>query len=485
MLLLALALFAPPTVARAEEPVETQHVLDDVLGPLTDDRLFQDAEIAVQVVDVATGEEVWAHHPDRALNPASTTKLLTAATALRTLGPSYTFRTVFYADELPSPDGVLEGPLYVKGGGDPTVVVEKLWKIARDLELFGITTIRGGLVLDESMFGPDHRLPGWDKKRDRERGPAYFPALSALSLNFNTIALVVRPTQVGKPAALLLETDAGPYVRIEGDVRTGRKGSRRRVQIERKITDDQVIFTLSGTVPEGAPPRKYYRTVDDPTRYFGHALLALLEERGIQVEGGIRLGEVPELATYLVELRSPPLASILMDMNKYSSNFMAEQVLRTVGAEIRGEGTTEAGLSVMREYLAELGFTDGFTLHNGSGLAREGALSPALLSAVLLDMARDPRVGAEFRASLAIAGLDGTLRRRLHEFPGRLRGKTGTLDGVHGLAGYIEAEDGKLYAFAFLANGFRGGSARVKRLHDAFARRMFEVSADATAEGAP
>jgi D-alanyl-D-alanine carboxypeptidase/D-alanyl-D-alanine-endopeptidase (penicillin-binding protein 4) len=469
---------APP--ARAEEPAPQP--LDEILGPVGADRLFREAKVAVQVVDLTTGEEVWSRDPDLALNPASTTKILTAATALKRLGPAHTFRTIVYADDRPDAKGTIQR-LYVEGRGDPTLVVEKLWKIAHDLELAGVRTVKGGIVLDESYFGPDHLLPGWGKQRDIERGPSYYPALSALSLNFNNIALTVRPGEVGKPAVVGADTATGPYITVENEVTTGRAGSRRRLSIDRVVKPDgTMVFTLKGSVPANDSLRRYYRTVDDPTRYLGHALRELLVERGITVDGPIVVGEVPPSAEYLLELQSPPLTSILMDMNKFSSNFMAEQVLRTIGAEVHGEGTAAGGLKEVGAYLASVGVKDGYTLFNGSGLAREGALAPSALTAVLLDMAADSRVGNEFRSSLAIAGVDGTLRRRLRDNAGRLRGKTGTLDGVHGLAGYVESADGRLYAFAFLANGFRGGSVTVKRVHDDFAERMFELSTDASAE---
>ncbi|MCA9573369.1 MAG: D-alanyl-D-alanine carboxypeptidase/D-alanyl-D-alanine-endopeptidase, partial [Myxococcales bacterium] len=278
-----------------------KQVLEDVLGPIAADRLFTDAQVAIQVVEVATGEEVWSRNADLALNPASTTKIVTAATALRTLGPAYVFRTVLSADALPDAKGVIEGPLYVRGGGDPTMVVEKLWRLARDLELAGVTRVKGGLVLDESMFGPDHALPGWDKERDVERGPSYFPALSALSLNFNTEAIVVRPGESGKPAVVLADTPAPSAVEIVSTVKTGRPGSRHSVEIEREVKGGRTVYTVSGYVPEGAPVRRYHRTVDDPTAYFGAAFQALLTERGIQVDGAPRVGVTPDDSEYLAE----------------------------------------------------------------------------------------------------------------------------------------------------------------------------------------
>jgi D-alanyl-D-alanine carboxypeptidase/D-alanyl-D-alanine-endopeptidase (penicillin-binding protein 4) len=488
LLLFSVLTWMPGGVASAAPDAETADTgaLTAVLEPLTGDRLFRDAEIAVQVVDVKTGEQVWARDADAGLNPASTTKILTAATALKTLGPSYSFTTIVYGATEPDGAGVIDGPLYVKGGGDPTLVVEKLWKLVRDLELAGVTKVDGDLVLDESFFGDDHRLVGWDKRRDIERGPSYFPALSALSLNFNTIAIVVRPgAESGKPAIVLPETEADGYVTIDNQMTTTRAGTRPRVQMEREVAKDGTVsFLMEGSVPVGDRVRRYYRTVADPTAYFGAAFRAICADRGIEVTGRTRTGVVPDSAEPLVSLSSPPLTNILMDMNKYSSNFMAEQVLRTVGAETKGVGTTAAGIEVMREYLEGLGLDPkSYQLINGSGLTRDAVIPPSVLTAVLVDMAHDEQVGHEFTTSLSIAGRDGTLRRRLEDEAGRLRGKTGTLDGVHCLAGYVESGDGGRYAFAFLANDFRGGSYRVKKVHDRFARMMFGVTTDAAASG--
>lgn len=481
-LLLSLLIAAAPAAPEPSFPLE------DELKELTDDRLFRTADVAVQVVDVRTGEEVWARNPDTGLNPASTTKVLTAATALSTLGPSYSFETRVLASVPPDAAGVIAGDLIVVGGADPTMVVEKLWKLARDLELAGVTRVQGDLVLDESMFGPDHALPGWAKARDVERGPAYFPAVSALPLNFNTVALVIRPgAKVGAPAVVALETEAGEYVKLDSSMTTTKDGYRPRITIERDVTAAATAFSVAGSVPIDDRVRKYYRTVGNPTQYFGEAFKQLLADRGIEVTGGLRLGVTQEGDVELASLDSPPLTTVLMDMNKYSSNFMAEHVLRTVGAEVEGEGTTAAGVRAVQKYLSSIGVDAGsYTIHNGSGLAKDASLPPSVLTAVLLDMAHDPRVGHEFVSSLAIAGKDGTLRRRLTDKPAQVRGKTGTLSGVHCLAGYLEADDGGLYAFAFLVNGFGGGSSRVKRLHDAFARRMFTITSDGAAdESAP
>jgi D-alanyl-D-alanine carboxypeptidase/D-alanyl-D-alanine-endopeptidase (penicillin-binding protein 4) len=250
------------------------------------------------------------------------------------------------------------------------------------------------------------------------------------------------------------------------------------VSIERRVAEDHITFEIEGTLAIDASPRRDRRTVVDPTAYTMAMFSAILEEVDIQVSGTTHEGEVPQTgARRIHRLYSPPLASVLMDTNKYSSNFMAEMVLRTMGAEIHGRGTTEAGLDVLRAYLTRIGVpaTD-YVIRNGSGLSRETRIAPSVLTAVLIDMAHDAKVGSEFIASLSIAGKDGTLGSRLTDVAGLIRGKTGTLGGVHCLAGYAMGSDGEIYAYAFLVNDLRGSLDAVKALQDDFLREI--VAAD-------
>lgn len=460
--------------------------LAPALTELTEHRLFRTGKVGFQVVDLRTGEEVFAHGPDTALNPASTMKVVTSATALKVLGPSYRFTTNVFTDGTLDAAGTLNGNLYIEGHGDPTMVVEKLWKLVKDLQAEGIERVEGDVVFDEDFHTADHVLPGWNKREDIERGPSYFATLSALSLNFNTAAILVGPgAEVGKAARVRLETPAGDAVRIVNEVKTVASNGRRSLVIEREVSErGQTTFTVKGSVPLRADHRRVYRTVADPTAQFMGAFADLMDAQGVGVSGSFVKGDTPEGAEQLLELRSPALATVLMDMNKLSNNFIAEQVLRTLGAEVKEQGTTEAGLEVVQEYLATLGIgTEEVALVNGSGLSRQASLRPSVLTAILVDMARDPQVGQEFASTLAIAGYDGTLWSRLRDEAGRLRGKTGTIDGVHCLTGYVEDGAGDRYAFAFLVNDHGGRVSTVKGLHDRFARTMFKWGLPSTDEG--
>ncbi len=502
ILALLLALLTPLSVAGAGEatsspaPVAAEvptSPLAAVLQPLTEDRLFKDAVIGMQVVNVRTGEEAFGYQADRPMQPASVMKLLTTATALRNLGPAWRFSTDFMTEEDAkiTPEGVLQGNLYVKGGGDPTLVVEKLWRMVADLQLLGVNTIDGNIIFDDSFFQDSAIIPGWNKDVDIQNGPSYFAPLSALSVNYNTACLVIGPgTAVGQPARAQLDTPVS-VVEIDNQALTTRAGGRRWLRIDRELDEEDptmVKFTIRGEIPLDAGVEREYRTVADPLAHFISVFRGVMEERKVKVKGRYVQGLTPKDAVRLVHLDSPPLATVLADMNKHSSNFMAEQVLRAVGATVRGApGTTAKGVSLIQDYLVSIGLSpDTFKLVNGSGLSREIIVPPSVITAVILDMYGDHKVGYEFLSSMAIGGVDGTLwaRFRDEDEAGKLRGKTGSLNGVFCLAGVVDGGDGEVYAFALLANELGSSSWPIKRLIERFGEAI--ISFDATqAEATP
>lgn len=482
--LLCLSLMLLLLPARAAEPEEPTFPLSAVLDPLQSDRLFRDAQIGIQVVNAATGEEVYAYAADEAYVPASVMKVITTAAALRTLGPAWSFTTAVLQEEDAEidEDGALQGDLYIWGGGDPSLVVEDLWRIARDLRLAGVRSVQGDLVFDREYFDNEILIAGWNKKADITNGPAYFSPISALTVNYNTTCLVVAPgPEAGGPARVELETPTDLFT-IVNNVTTGRVGSRPWMTIEREVDwrSGEIEFTLEGNIPLEELPWRYYRAVADPSLHFAAVFRAMLAAHDIDVSGSDRFARAPSGTTVLVSHRSQSLGALLALMNKNSSNIIAEQVLKAIGAEVHGvPGTTEKGLMVVRDYLSSLGIDPAeFNLLNGSGLSREQVMRPTQITAVLLDMYHDPLLAPEFLASLSVGGQDGTLRRRFSEEGqvGKVRGKTGSVNGVYCLAGFIQGGDGEVYAFAFLVNGFRRSSRPVRRLQDRFGEAIIELS---------
>lgn len=457
---------ADPAAVGAVLPLQEQ------LAQLSSDPIFSSAAVSIQVVDAESGQQVYEWGDDKALVPASTMKLLTAATALRTLGPAWTYPTWVMTPATVDDAGVLGGSLYIKGQGDPTMVVERMYRMVMDLRLQGIRDIQGDVVFDDSYFADTTLIPGWDSEDDLADGPTYFAPLGALSVNYNIAAIVVRPgTASGALAHADFESPT-PAVVLENKLTTGSKTSRKWVKVERKVDETGKIttFTLTGNVPLETPADTYYKTLSDPLGNYIGVFTALLKQQGIKVHGRMVPGRTPSDAKVLFASRSEPLVNILTEMNKHSNNFIAEQVVRTVGAERRGlPGTTAKGAQVISEYLTQLGIpaTD-YALVNGSGLSRGVSLKPSVLSHVLVDMWNNPSVGPEFLTTLSVGGRDGTLRSRFREeaMVGRVRGKTGTLNGVHCLSGYVRAPDAHVYAFAFLVNDIEGAVSRARHAHD-------------------
>ena len=450
------------------------------LAPMMADPSLRRTQFGVQVVNINTGEEVFARNADQGLIPASLVKVLTAAVALRELGAGYKFSTYLSTDGQVDADGTLNGDLFVQGFGDPSLVTEDIWRLVYDLWLAGVRRIDGDVIYDDSHFDGDRLIAGWRKDVDIANGPAYFAPLGALSVNFNTVAVVIGPgPEVGGPAGVVLETPSDA-VRIVNEVKTGAVNTRTRYSIERSVRGrDRVTLTVKGTVPMGGGTSRVYRTIVDPLGQFQSVFRSHLEDRGIRLEGEHRDGEAPDGLKMLARKESASLPIVLSRMNKHSSNLFAEHVLKAVGAEVYGEpGTTEKGRRVITEYLEELGAHESeFDVVNGSGLTRLSRLRPSHINAVMLDMAADRVLGPEFMASLSIGGVDGTLwtRFRGEGTEGRLRGKTGSLNFVHGLTAYVEGGDGEQYAFTFMVNDIGGSNRPVRRLHSRFGQALMDL----------
>ncbi len=466
------------SLAFAQDPAPT---VAEQLAKAGESWLFKKATSGLQVVDLQTGEEVFARNPDATLNPASTMKVVTAAAALHHLGPAFKWSTdVVSAGQLDA-SGTLHGDLYVVGHGDPTFGAGDLYELVSDLRLHGVRRVEGSVFFDDTYFSAttDAYLPGWGKDEDRLRGTPYFATLGALSLDQNTTVLVVGPGAAVGSAGRVEQViaTAGDAVTVDVELTTTAAGSRKFVDLEREVTAAGTAFTVKGTFPVDDAERVFLRrTVADPTGHFAGAFRAMAEAQGLVVTGRWDRRKAPSDADTLVGHESAPISSVLAQMNKNSLNFHAEQVLRTIGAEVAQDGSTPGGLQGVRAYLAELGVAEGdVTLINGSGLSREATLRPSVLTAVLVDMAKDPEVGGEFLSSLAISGVDGTLWSRLRDEPARMRGKTGTLDGVICLAGYLDDADGKRYAFAYMANEVGGRLQAARDAQDAFARGVLAI----------
>ena len=420
------------------------------------------ATVAILVESVATGEVVYEHGADLSLVPASNMKVITAAAALSVLGPDYRFETVVSTDasEL---GPTLSGNLYVRGTGDPSIVSEELWKLAESVRALGIERVEGDIVLDATYFDSASTTSRVVAEGDR----AYHARTGALSLNFNSIAVHTTPSdRAGAPAVVTLSPRTS-FVELVGGVSTGRSRSSSNLSVRREFKGGRNVLNVSGNVPAGSGTRVHYRSLDDGLRYFGAVLREFLESAGVEIGGTVRAGAAPDDARTLVVHESKPLSLIVRDLNKFSNNFVAEQLLKAMAARVYGApGTTAGGVDVLSGHLLAAGADSGsFHIEDGSGFSRNNRLTPRAIVAVLRRAMSDFTSSYEFAASLSVSGTDGTLSDRMGypELQSVVRAKTGLLDGVTAISGIMENGSGEKVLFSIMVNGFE---CEAWRVHD-------------------
>ncbi|MGE5181729.1 MAG: D-alanyl-D-alanine carboxypeptidase/D-alanyl-D-alanine-endopeptidase [Acidobacteriota bacterium] len=429
--------------------------------------LLARAKIAAYVVDLATGAELYAHDADQGMNLASNAKLLTSVAALGTLGSGFRWRTAVYVDDLADATGAVNGNLYVRGRGDPTLSVADLRALADDVAARGVRTVDGDLVLDTGYFDDQVDPPHYaDQPKERA---GYRAPVASLGVARSAVSVIVEP-EPGGEAKVRLDPDAGDYVRLaKHEVKTVPDG-RTKLKVEAKPARDHLAFEVTGQIrtADGSWDRR--ERVDDPARFAGEVFRKLLAERGVDIRHhAIRSGAVPQAAKLVAAHDSAPLSLVIREMNKMSDNYVAESVLKTLGAETRqapGPATWADGTTAVAGYLAKLGIPPGsYRAENGSGLYGASEVSAHQLVTLLRAAHADFRMGPDLVASLPVGGQDGTLAKRWHghEAAGRVRAKTGTLDKVVTLAGYVGVDGGHLLAFAILVNDIPAGQRNPTR----------------------
>lgn len=417
-----------------------------VLAALKRHRLGSEG-LSVYVHEVGQNQPLLAVAADAPRNPASTIKLLTTLVGLEELGPGYTWRTEAYAHS-PITEGRLEGDLYLKGYGDPYLVIEHFWRFLRALRQQGLTTVGGDLVLDQSYFAAE---PGDPADFDGRPTRAYNVLPRALLVNFQAVQIRLLPQIDG------LRIVADPPIPIENRIRYS-QGScingGRGWSMRARETGGRARLVFDGRYETDCGERELFRVYTEGPAYVHGVFSALWAEQGGALHGAAREGVTPAEARLLHTWYSPPLAEIIRSINKYSNNVMTRQLVLTLGAERYGApGTTAKGIQVVREWLTRRGLDfPELVLDNGAGLSREERISARHLGQVLLAGYRGPYM-PEFISALPISGIDGTLKRRFGgALASRMHLKTGSLAGVRTLAGYVLDAAGRRVVVVYLHN---------------------------------
>jgi serine-type D-Ala-D-Ala carboxypeptidase/endopeptidase (penicillin-binding protein 4) len=406
-------------------------------------------------------------NPTQAMIPASVTKLITAAASLREFPPGTRFETrVLTSGE--QNGKVLNGDIVLKGGGDPSFKPSVLAELVARLARTGISDIRGDILVDDSYFDSVRVDPS---RSDTERvDKAYDAPVGAMSFNWNSVGVYVRPGErAGQPARIIIEPESD-YIRVRGEVKTAVGRGRPRVGV-RRVADPAFAgdsIEVNGFIGQQIEEVMTYKNITQPDIWSGENLKRELKRQGISVSGRVRRGTASFGARTLATIQGDTVQEIVVEMNKASNNFVAEMLAKNLSAQTQPPGNLERGMAIIREYMRSLGLSAlEYTLVNPSGLTRDNKLSARALVRVLQDMGGNFQHAPEFMASLPIAGVDGTLRRRLRNTPAErfVRAKTGYVDNVLSLAGYAGHKDGRIVTFAFLFNG-KTPTYRVRKLYD-------------------
>jgi len=429
------------------------------------------ASFGVVFIDVESGDVIFEHDADALLNPASNAKIVTAAAALAILGPEYRFETGLYGRV----NGAsIDGPLFLRGRGDPTLEVEDLYALAAELRRDGVRVIRDGIVVDSTFFDSETEPPAFDQQPGER---AWFRApVGGVNVNGNVVSVSARPGSTpGRPAVVTAEPEG--YLDLVNDTVTTEAGAP-SITFFTSGQDGGTRARVAGSLPVSASGVRRRSRIDNPSLFAGAALREALESLRIRVMGDVREGTTGGQQRLLAFHRSEPLSSVLWLLGKNSDNFTAEALLKTMGAEGTPQGTWERGREAVGRYLASIGIApEAYRLVNGSGLFDANRFSPRQLVTILRAAWRDQTIRSEFVSQLATGGVDGTLSHRYRQPPAfrNVRAKTGTLNDVTALTGYVLAPpDRHTVAFSILVNGAHGRVSRGRALQEALVTAVAE-----------
>jgi D-alanyl-D-alanine carboxypeptidase/D-alanyl-D-alanine-endopeptidase (penicillin-binding protein 4) len=429
--------------------------------------------LSVHVVDLDSGAVLLQWLDDVPRNPASTIKLLTTLVGLDTLGPTYAWQTDVYAlGEIK--DGRLDGDLLIKGHGDPFLVTERVWQLLRRIRQAGIHEISGDLLLDDSYFEVDDYDPS---AFDRQPLRAYNVAPNALLMNFKVVRYRFEPNHAANTVNVQMDP---PLTNLDVDnrlslVNSSCRGYQRGITVTTNAAVDKMTF--SGKFPNGCKLYAMDRAVLGHLEFVHGLFTALWRESGGIFNGTWKVASALPDIEPLVEFESLPLADIITRINKHSNNVMARQLLYTLSAEVLGEPGTEAGgRRTVRDWLQRNGMEfSQLQFDNGTGLSRSARITAGDFAAMLDFAWRQPYM-PEYVASMSLAGLDGTLNRRLEDGPlkGKAHLKTGSLDHVATIAGYLQARSGRRFAVVMLQNYEDVHRGPGKEVQEALLRWLYE-----------
>ena len=406
----------------------------------------------VYVQEIGAAEPLVAHRAEQGFNPASVMKLVTTYAGLELLGPAHQWSTDIYTEGVMLQD-VLIGNLIIKGGGDPKFTIENFWLLLRALRAKGVREIRGDLLLDRSLFANDHPDPG---RFDGEPTQPYNTTPDALLTNFKTFTLTFAPDAEGKGVRITVDPPSAKLHIVNNlTLAEGACGNwLGRIKTQVQDSGDTARLTFAGPYARQCGEQANYYSVLGHREYVGGLFQHLWRDLGGVFNGRVRDGDANANSIKVVSQRSPALSEIVRDINKFSNNVMARQLLLSIGASAGGAATPDRATRVVQQFFAGKGLPmPQLVIENGSGLSRIERVSARDLGHMLQAAFRSP-VMPEFIASMPLVGVDGTMIRRLTNsgVAGQAHIKTGLITGVRAMAGYVLDAKGRRVSVVLLIN---------------------------------
>lgn len=445
--------------------------------------------IGIKIIDLAKGRVVFEKNADRHFVPSSTIKLLTLASALHYLGPSFRFKTSIYAEGYDANKHSAHN-IIIKGSGDPSLSDHDLIAIVLELKQLGLKTITGDIIVDDSIFD---NVPWSDSMMVADRAKGFGAPISGLNLNYNRYIIKMRPAAKAGDMALVVSSPSIAGITLVNNIVTVDKNKRGflNIEINKQLTSwpeaDQLGLTFGDTITlkggvrlaNGASYRSF--SIKDPSIFAGHYFKEQLHHAGITTKGSVKRGLLPEKGTVLIEHHSRSLAEAATDWTKISNNVANDVLIKTLAArQALKPATLQDGLKIMADFLLnEVKVKDRrFVFGDGSGLSRYNLITPSQLITLLEYSAKNFSLGPEFITALPIAGTDGLLsgRMRTNTLRKNIRAKTGSMTGLNSLAGYFVSEDGRRFAFAIMINGFVGPAKQYADLQDKILSLMYSTT---------
>lgn len=474
LLLFFFALYSPTKALGAKDSSEEKSYHDKIEAVLKKSKIPK-SELGIYIAQGFEDKEaIYQLNENKMMIPASVTKLITAAATLQAFPPGTKIKT-----QLLSPgnitDGTLRGDLYLKGAGDPSFVSESMWFLVNHFLRSGIKKVEGQILVDDSLFDKMR----FDESRQKVRvDRAYDAPTGAMSFNWNSVNIFVRPAAKAGEKAQVFADPENDYIRLTAKVTTVAAGKSTDIDIDRKkensFAGDHII--VSGQIAVDAKEFVAYKNITQPDVWSGHNLKSFLSQRGIQVTGSVGTATTPASAKLLAEYESKPIEHILADMNKFSNNYVAEMLVKLISSQTESPATLKTGLQGLSKVMTTLNISNkDYEIYNPSGLTRNNRITAQALWKVVHYMRDQFQYQPEYVTSLPIAGIDGTMKKRLKGTKGErwVRAKTGFLTDVVSLAGYLGRPDGDIIPFVMMFNG-KSDENSVRALYDQILLALLE-----------